>query len=407
MAIYSYIAVNRKGKEEKGIIDAANPAAARGQLRKQGLFVRSLTEDREKVERELFPGLTKFLYRVPRKSVGLFVRQLGTLLQAGLPLDRSLATIIEQIDNDYLKKALIEIKADVTEGEALSDSLKKHDAIFPEVYHNLIAVGERTGNYEKALLRLADLEDANEALKNKITTAMAYPFIMVLLLTGIVGFLLAVVFPKMQKLFNQVGADLPLITKIVIGVSNFITSPWILVLFGAIGVLTFFFQRWKKTDAGRRQFEQFILMQPLAGSVNRKVLMARFARNLGVMLTNRVPLLASLQVVSRIVNHAVFADEIQAAMERIKEGSRLTDAFKGSVILNQMILGMMNAGELSDQVPEMVERIADILDDEIDSTVQKLSQLLEPVMIVVMGGIIVVIMLAIMLPMYSLTQQLQ
>ncbi|MCB1317445.1 MAG: type II secretion system F family protein, partial [Leptospiraceae bacterium] len=270
-----------------------------------------------------------------------------------------------------------------------------------------VAVGEKTGTYEKALLRLADLEEANQELKNKVMTAAFYPIIMLVLLGGIVLFLLGVVFPQIEQLFAQVDAELPLITRAVIGLSNFITSVWMPVTMAGMAVLFLFFYRWKKTPDGQRTWERFVLKQPLFGSLGRKYLLATFARNLGVMLQNRVPLIAALQVVGDVVNHGLFGDEIRRAIERIKEGSRITESLQDSIIINQMMLGMLSAGEAADRVPEMVTRIADVMDGELDGTIQRLSSMLEPIMIVVMGGLIVVIMLAILLPMYRLTESLQ
>ena len=369
MTIYRYVAFNRRGKEEKGIVDANSPAAARKSLRGQGLFVRSLAEDTEKKDRDLFPALTKFLYRVPRKDVGLFVRQLGTLIEAGIPLDRSLSNIIEQTENEYLKKALIEMKADIVEGESLSDAMRKQGAIFPAVYWNLVSVGEKTGTYEKALIRLADLEEANQAMRSKVVTALTYPAIMIVLLTGIVLFLLAFVFPQIKSLFDQLpNATLPLITRMVFAVSDFVTSWLVILPIAAAALSAFVFQKWRVTPEGRRKWERFQFKIPIIGVLRRKAILASFTRNLGVMLENRVPLIVSLQVVSGIVDHAIFSDETTAAIERIKEGSRISDAFRDSIVMNQMVLGMLSAGEASDRISDMVGRIADIMDGELDAT---------------------------------------
>ena len=408
MPIYRYQAFNRRGKEEKGIIDAGSPAVARKILKHKGLYVKNLAEDQEKKDRETFPLLSKLLYRIPRRDVGLFVRQLGTLLQAGIPLDRSLSNIIEQTENEYLAKALIEIRSGIIEGATLSDSMKKHPAIFPPLYHNLISVGEKTGTYESSLLRLADLEEANESLKRKVTSALFYPIIMLVLLGAIMVFLLAVVFPQIKQLFVQMDAELPLITKIVLGISDTLTSiPWVMGIIAVISAVVYVFQRWKATDEGREIYERFKLKLPIVGPLNRKVVLARFSRNMGVMLENRVPLITALQVISQVVEHRTFELEIKEAIEKIKEGSKLTDGFRDSTIVSQMMMGMLSAGEASDTVPDMVNRIADVLDDDVDATIQKISTLLEPAMIVIMGGAIVIIMAAILLPMYGLTEQLQ
>lgn len=407
MALFRYTAFNTRGREEKGMINAPSAASAKKTLKSKGLYVRELKEDLEKRDRELFPFLTKLLYRVPRRDVGLFARQLGTLLDAGLPLDRSLENIVEQTENQILKKALLEIKSDVVEGAALSDSLKKHPAVFQPIYHNLISVGEKTGAYEQALLRLADLEDANIKMKNKVSTAMFYPLIMLFLLGAILVFLLAVVFPQIQALFVQMDAELPLITKIVLAVSNVVSSWKIIFPFLIGGAGYYFFKQWKDTPEGQEKYEKFLLSQPILGGLLKKIILARFTRNLGVMLQSRVPLLISLQVVARVVSHKIFEAEINRAADRIKEGTGLTDAFRDSTIMSQMVLGMLSAGEISDQVPQMVHKVADMLENDVDSSIQKMSTLLEPAMMVIMGGVIVIIMAAILLPMYNLTKQMQ
>ncbi len=407
MPVFRYTAVNRKGKNEKGIIDATTASSARQILRSRGLIVRQLAEDEEKRDRELFPFLAKILYRVPRKDVSLFVRQLGTLLDAGIPLDRSLHNIIEQTENPYLKKALIEIRGDIIEGESLSQALAKHSAIFPDMYTNLVAVGEQTGTYEKALLRLADLEEANLRMQNKVLSALFYPMILIFILGIVMVFLMTVVIPQIQELFASLNAELPLLTKAVIGASKLFTFPWILFPFLMIGGGIVGFQKWVSKPAGRRQFEELVLRTPLIGTLIQKSLLARFARNLGVMLESRVSLIVALQVTARVVNHSIFSGEILQAIDRIREGSGITDGFRDSVVLTQMVRGMLAAGEATDRVAPMIVKLADILEDEVDATVQRFSTLLEPAMMVFMGLMIGGIMGAILMPMYNLTKQLQ
>ncbi|MBX7057403.1 MAG: type II secretion system F family protein [Leptospirales bacterium] len=407
MAIYRYTALNRKGKEEKGIVDAPNPIQARKNLKARGYYVRALAQDTEKKDRDLFPFLTRLLYRVPRRDVALFTRQLGTLVGAGLPLDRSIANIVEQTENEYLKKALIEIRAGIIEGESLSDAMKKHPAIFPAVYHHIVSVGEKTGAYDSALLRLAELEEANLKLRNKITTAFTYPGVMLLMLGGIVVFLLRVVFPVMQRLFTQLDAKLPLITRVFLALSELLGPPYIFLILGMAIVGSYIFYRWKNTPSGSRRWELWKMSPPVTGTLYKKALLARFARNLGVMLENRVPLIPALQVVGEVVDSGIFREEIHTAIDRIKEGARISESFRDSRVVNQMTLGMLAAGEISDSVPQMVARIADVLDNDVDSAVQRLASLLEPLMMVLMGMTILMVMLAMLLPMYNLTSQIR
>ncbi|AAN49572.1 type II secretion system F family protein [Leptospira interrogans] len=406
MAIYSYVAFNKKGKEEKGIIDAASLQAARSKLKNKGLYVRSISEDSERKDRELFPFLAKYLYRIPRKEVGLFSRQLATLLGAGIPLDKSLSSIVEQTENQNFRKVITGMQANITEGSSLSEAMKKHPDVFPSQFPSLVAVGEKTGDYEATLTRLAELEEKSSELKAKVQVAMVYPFIMGSLSIFVTIFLLTVVIPQIQELFLQFDAKLPLITRIVIGVSDFLIGFWWLILtLGFGGIVGFIY--YKNTPKGKRNWDEFVLKIPILGSLARKVLVSSFARNIGILLSNRVPLITTLVIVEKIVDHSIFGEEIKNAVEKIKEGEKLSSSFGGSVILPQMVLGMIAAGEVSDRVPEMMNKLADIYDSEVDTAIKTMTQSMEPLMIVVMGLLIGTIMASIMVPMYNLTQQLQ
>lgn len=406
MALYTYVAFNRKGKEEKGIIDANNIQQARAKLKTQGLYVKSIQEDREKEERELFPFLSKLLYRIPRKDVGIFAKQLGTLLGAGIPLDRSLTSIIEQTENIYLRKVIIQLKADITEGASLSEAMKKHPSVFPEQYPSLVSVGEQTGDYEPTLNRLAELEEKSNELRSKVQVAMIYPFIMAGLSVAVAVFLLTVVIPQIQELFAQFDAELPLITRLIIGLSNLITNYWLYLILFFVGVFLLF-SKWKSTEKGKKIWDTWKLKFPIFGSLIKKVMVSNFSRNLSVLLLNRVPLITSLQIVARIVNNYVFYTEIQLAIEKVKEGGKLSESFQNSEILPQMVVGMMAAGEASDRVPQMLDKLSEIYEREVENTIKTMTQSLEPIMIIVMGGVIFTIMAAIMTPMYTLTKNIQ
>lgn len=406
MALFSYTAFNKSGKEVKDIIEANNLQGARNKLKAKGLYVKTIQIDEEKRERELFPFLTKIIYRIPRKTVGLFVRQLGTLLGAGIPLDRSLASISDQTENKNFKKVVIDMRANVTQGMSLSLSMAKYPDIFPEQYSSLIAVGEQTGEYEETLHRLADLEEASSDLKSKVQVAMIYPMIMGSVSFLVAIFLLTVVIPQIQELFAQFDAELPMITKIVIGLSSFLINFWWTVIIG--GILAYYaFFRFKTSVEGKKKWDRFILKVPIVGTLTRKVLISTFARTLGVLLTNRVPLITSLGIVAKVVDNAIFQAEILNSIDRIKEGGKLSDSLQNSVVLPLMVIGMISAGEASDKVPVMMNKLSDVYDKEVNNAVKSLTQSLEPIMIVLMGGLIFTIMAAIMTPMYKLTQDIQ
>ncbi len=406
MALFTYIAFNKTGKEVKDIIEANNLQAARNKLKAKGLYVRVIKEDAEKKEREIFPFLAKLLYRIPRKEVGLFVRQLGTLLGAGIPLDRSLNNISEQIENRNFKKVIMDIRAGITEGQSLSQSMARYPEVFPDQYSSLISVGEKTGEYENTLIRLADLEEAANDLKSRVQVAMIYPLIMGMVSLFVAVFLLVVVIPQIQELFSQFEAELPRITRIVIGFSKAIINFWWLMIGGTV-LFFYVFNRWKTSEEGKKKWDKFFLKVPVFGTLTKKVLISTFARNLSVLLINRVPLIVSLSIVSRIVGNYIFQVEIQTAIDKIKEGGKLSDSLQGSVILTPMVLGMVSAGEASDTVPQMMDKLSDIFDKEVDNAIKSMTQSLEPIMIIVMGALIFTIMAAIMTPMYKLTQEIQ
>jgi type II secretory pathway component PulF len=406
MPLFTYIAFNKKGREEKGIVDANNIQGARTKLKAKGLYVKSIQEDREKQERELFPILSKILYRIPRRDVGILAKQLGTLLGAGIPLDKSLTSIIDQTENIYLRKVVIQMKADITEGLPLSESMKKHPDVFPVQYPSLIAVGEQTGDYELTLNRLAELEEKSNELKSKVQVAMVYPFIMGSLSVIVAIFLLTVVIPQIQELFDQFDAELPLITRIVIGLSYALTHYWWAMIL-TIGLSIYSLIRFKNSEGGRKKWDAFILRVPIIGGLTRKVMISSFSRSLSVLLLNRVPLITSLQIVGKIVDNQVFLSEIELAIERVKEGGKLSESFQNSLVLPQMVIGMVAAGEVSDKVPQMMDKLSEIYEGEVENTIKSMTQSLEPIMIIVMGGLIFTIMAAIMTPMYTLTQNIK
>ncbi len=406
MALYTYIAFNKSGKEVKDIIEANNLQGARNKLKVKGLYVKSIKEDEEKKERELFPFLAKILYRVPRKQVELFIRQLGTLVGAGIPLDKSLNNISEQVENKNLKKIIIDLRASITEGQSLSQAMTKYPDVFPEQFSSLISVGEKTGEYENTLIRLADLEEASSDMKASVQVAMIYPLIMGIVSLFVAVFLLVVVVPQIQELFNQFDTELPLITRIVIGISDAITGYWwlmLLTIFGGSIALS----KWKSSEEGKKIWDKYFLKIPIFGTLTRKVLVSSFARNLGVLLNSRVSLITSLVIVSKVVNNYVFQTEINLAIAKIKEGEKLSSSLQNSTILSPMVLGMISAGEISDTVPGMMTKLSEIYDKEVNNAIKSMTQSLEPIMIIVMGAVIFTIMAAIMTPMYKLTQEIQ
>ncbi len=406
MPHYQYTAFSNKGQKVTGVIEAISPQAATQKLKAQNLYVKEIRSDSTKRDRELFPFLSNILYRIKRKEAGIFARQLGTLLGAGIPLNEALTDIGEQTENPHLRKIIQEMKQQVVEGKSLSETMKQHTAVFPPVYESMIRVGEATGNYEPPLKRLADLEERNEELKARAITAMIYPMFMLAISVGVVFFLMTSVVPQLSDLFSGFKAELPLITRIVIGLSKFFSSFWYLMILAIFGSI-YAFVRYRKTEQGKLKTDRWIMRIPFFGSLLRRIQVGLFCRNLGILVESQVPLLDALKIVSGTVTNSIFANELNAAAQQIKEGASLRESLKESVILPQMARGMIAAGESTDRLAELLIKAAEILESEVDSSVRRMTQSLEPIMIVVLGGIVAAIMAAVMLPMYKMTEYIK
>ena len=296
------------------------------------------------------------------------------------------------------------MKEDVVGGKSLSEAIGEHESVFPPVYKSMIQVGEATGSYEKTLNRLAELEEKNADLKNKAITALVYPGIMFLVSIAVVIFLLTSVIPQIETLFASFeGAELPFATRFVLGISSIFRKYWYLLILLSLGGFIAF-QSWQQTEKGRIKWDTYRLKMPLLGKVQSKIIISRFSRNLGILLDSNVPLLNALEIVGNTVGNALFHREISVAIQDIKEGSSLKEALKESIILTHMVKGMMSAGEASDRLSEVLNKVADIMEAEVDTSVRGLTNALEPIMIIFMGIVVGGIMIAVMMPLYKMSE---
>lgn len=406
MAMFYYKAVDAGGNQREGNVEAGSQQVAASLLRKQNLYPLEIREDSSFRDRGIAPWLSKLVYRIPRKDVGLFVRQLGTLLGAGIPLYDAIQDVRDQTANSHLKKVIFLMATDIKEGKSLSQSMAEHKDIFPPVYENMVRVGEVTGDYEKQLKRLAEMEEKNSELFNKTIVAFIYPAIMLVLIIGVTLFLLTSVVPQIEAMYSSFEKQLPLITRLVIGVSNFVKKFW-WFLFVLLVATVYGVYRYRQNPKGKERLEKFILRLPLFGNIVRKMLLTRFTRNLGILTESNVNILNSLEITAEIVNHGIFKQEILAAKKMVQEGFSLKESFANSVIINQMTLGMLSAGETTDRLAEMLLKIADIMDSELDTAVRGFTYTLEPMMIVLMAGVVGTIMVAILLPIFKMAEFIQ
>lgn len=413
--IFVYKALNSKGEEITDTVDAANETAARQKIRKSGLYPVKISEQgkapasgsRISSLKHYADSINEFISKSgAKKQVGLFSRQMSTLLRAGMPLLTALNDIIEQIDNKTFKNIIIDVREKIEEGTSFSGALAKHSDIFSEIYINMIRVGENLGSLDEVVARLADMEQKKVFLLSRIRAALWYPIFMLTFSMLILVFLLVKIIPTISAIFVEQNRELPLPTKIVLGLSNFLTDFWILIpLFFLL--LWYLYKRASATPEGRRKIDEYKMKLPLASRLYNKLIVYRFTMNLGMLMTNRVDLLKCFEIVKKIVNNCIIEEKIERAAKNIQEGASIAQALKKDEFLPKLVIGMISAGEASDKVDEMLVNIGNVYENEIDMLVTSLTGIIEPLIIILMGVIIGVIVLSVMMPIMEMNLMVQ
>jgi general secretion pathway protein F len=404
MAVFSYKGMDAAGKKVSGIIDADNIKTARQKLRKQKIFPTEVNEGSSgaKVISGGF-SLKKFTEKVKVTDVANMTRQLSTLLNANVPLVDSLSALVEQIENQKLKSAVSEIKEKVKEGGRLADSMRAYPDIFSDLYLNMVGAGEVSGALDTVLARLADFTENQAQLQSKVKGALTYPLVMAVVGIALMGFLLVFVVPKIVKIFEDTKAALPLPTKILIGVSNFVAGYWYIIIIVGIGAYIGI-KKWKATPQGRLWFDSMSLKVPIFGEMFRMIAISRFCRTLSTLTKSGVQLMQSLDIVKGIVNNVVLEQVIEDTRNSVKEGESIAEPLRKSGQFPPLVTHMIRIGEKTGALENMLERVADNYEDQVDTKVSTLTTLLEPLMIVVMGGVVSAIVLSILLPILKLNQ---
>ncbi|HMA86167.1 MAG TPA: type II secretion system inner membrane protein GspF [Desulfosalsimonadaceae bacterium] len=407
MPIYEYTALNIKGKTVSNIIDADSTAAARQKLRSANIYPISIKEvyDREvKKEGRLSAFLTKPLSaRVKPAELAMMTRQLATLLGAGFPLVSAIYTLIPQASSNAFKRILSQIKDAIEEGSSFAEALSLYPDTFSPIYINMVKSGESSGTLELVLQRLADISERQQALTNRIRSAMAYPILMFIIGVIVLFVLLTYIVPSITAIFTDMGQTLPAPTRFLIAASEFMKTGWWMVLLGMIAVFAGFKQI-KKTDAGKYRMDQIVLKLPGIGNLVRKLAVGRFARTLGTLLDNGVSLLTALNIVKNVVGNRLVADTIEYAANEVEKGNSLARALAASNIFPHISIQMVQVGEQSGEMETMLGKVADIYESEVENTILSLTTLLEPAIILVMGVIVGFIVLSICLPIFEMNQ---
>lgn len=409
--MYAYKGLGTNGKAVSGMKEADTPKALRQLLRKDGVVVTEFdvskggkkvaSAEKSGINREV--NLGELLSRVKKTEIAAFTRQLSTLLRAGIPLAESLGALFEQIENPKLKSIVGEVRSAVNEGSSLGDAMGKHPTVFEELFVSMVRAGEMAGNLDEVLTRLADfLENANK-LKSRVQGAMIYPVIMVLVGAGIMGVLMVAVVPEITNMFTQQGKALPWNTELLIWVSDVIGKYWwalILAMIGGgiAGV------RWAKSEAGRPTWHMFVLKMPVVGPLARQVAIGRFTRTLGTMLEAGVPMLRALDTSKDILGNVVLMDAVSKAKTAVSEGESLALTLRRSGHFPPAVTHMIAVGERAGELETMLMRVADAYDSEVDSKLNRMTSMLEPLMLVVMGGAVAFVVFSILMPIMDMGQ---
>ena len=404
MAVYKYKGVTSAGKTVKGIRDADNVRTLQGLLKKDGIFPTEVEQQKDsqlKTSREI--DLKRLTARVSTRDLSVITRQLSTLLHAGVTLVESLAAMVEQTDNEKLKLVLSQVKQRVNEGSSLADALGQHQKVFPDLYCNMVRAGESSGALDVVLTRLADFTENQAKLRSKIIGALTYPAIMSMIGLGILSILMVVVIPKITKIFEDRKATLPIPTKILLAISNFVRDYWWLLLLLVV-IFVFSMVKYVKTDKGRLRWDRLMLDMPIVGKIQRMLSISRFSKTLSTLLQSGVPLLNALGIVRNIVNNRILALAIDDARVSIKEGESIAAPLKRSGEFPPLVIHMIAVGERTGQLEEMLNNVADSYQDQAENRINALTTLLEPLMIVFMGGAVGFMVVSILLPIMQLNE---
>ncbi|MCX7010663.1 MAG: type II secretion system F family protein [Kiritimatiellaeota bacterium] len=433
MARFKYVAVDSKGKETQGEIEGDSQAIAIAKIREQQLYPTKLIPLSEKkpdkkAEKDdksprLVPGaarkgkakskmsmeikLPAFLSKVKSKELMTFTRQLATLIDAGLPLLRGLQIIIRQEKNPLLKKTTQELAESIESGSTFAEALASHPKIFNKLYVNMVRAGEIGGVLDTVLMRLAEFMEKAQRIKSKVTGAMVYPVVVLIMAIGILLFLMTFIVPRFADIFKDLleGASLPTLTMIVMKVSDALTKQLPYVVIGivafVIGIRII-----AKTSFGRLALDKFKLTMPIFGVLVQKTAISRFSRTLGTLMSSGVPVLQALSIVKETSGNEAIGRAIQVVHDSVKEGENMAPPIESCSVFPPMVVGMVEAGEETGKLPEMLMKIADSYDDDVDATVQGLTSIIEPLLIIFLALIVGTIVIALFLPLIEIIKKL-
>ena len=398
MATFTYKARNRQGEILQDQIEGDDTTAIASQLRQQGLLVIDIKEQGV-AQRDLLEPFKK----VKLGDLVVFTRQFATMINAGLPIVRALHILSEQTENEKLKETVVQVRKDVEAGLALSEALDKHPKVFNRLYVEMVRAGEIGGILDGVLLRVADQLESDQELRRKVKSAMTYPIIVLILALLAASVMLIFIVPIFARMFEDLGGTLPLPTRVAMGISDILTSIFGVLVYAGMGAAVFGFLRWKNTEQGRKVWGRVSLRIPAKiGDVIQKVALARFARTLGTLTAAGVPILQAIEITATSSGNWVIENALLKSRDAVREGIPIYRPLEDEPVFPPMVTRMIAVGEETGDVDGMLSKIADFYESEVDAAVKALTSIIEPLMIVVVGGIVGGIIIAMYLPMFKI-----
>jgi general secretion pathway protein F len=401
MPAYEYTALDPAGKERRGVLEGDNARQVRAALREQSLLPVTVQEVVDTAPRRL-AGLS--LRRgINAMDLALLTRQLATLVRSGLPLEEALLAVSQQSEKPRVRSVLLGVRSRVLEGRTLAEGLAGFPGVFPEIYRATVSAGEQSGHLDSVLERLADYTENRQSLQQRIRNAMVYPILLTVVCVGIVSLLLGYVVPEVVRVFEAGDRQLPVLTRVLIGMSDFIRAWWWLVI-GAVAAAVWSFRRALRSVDFRRRFDAFKLRLPLVGRVTRGNNAARFSRTFAILTASAVPVLEAMRISGEVVTNIPMREAVLEAAVRVREGAPIARSLAQSKLFPPMLIHLVSSGETSGALEAMLERAAENQERELDGLVNAAVGVLGPVMILLMGGFVFIIVLALLLPIFELNQ---
>jgi general secretion pathway protein F len=405
LAVYEYKALNEKGKELSGIVEAESRVSAAQVLKKMALYPLTIDEANETTVETKKQSLSfsTIIGRIRRRDIAVFTSQFAALVQAGMPVVDAFEIVIQQTEKASVRRVLSVIKEEVNKGVSLADAFRLFPKYFPSLYTNMIRAGEESGSLEIVLARLADFLEKQIEMRSRIAATMAYPTLMLIVGSAVLFFLIAFVIPTVSGIFKEMNHALPLPTVILLGVSGFLKAAWPYLLIALIG-LFLAYKSYGRTTKGKAAVDRLKLRIPIIGSQYKKTIMTRFTRTLATLLGNGVPVVTAFDIVKSIIDNTLISEEVKRARDEIKEGKEISKPLGASGVFPPVIVSMIAVGEKSGQLEEMLNRVSTMMEAELDSSLRRLMSLVEPLMILLMGCIVAFIVISILLPIFEMNQ---